>query len=99
MCKEANSNQEGEVHFLSRKNKSQRIVYLSQRTLKLATTFINSNGLNDGEKLFDKPDKNLQKNLRKYIYSHIDEPVQLHDFRASKATHLYKTGQFSLVDL
>jgi hypothetical protein len=33
--------------------------------------YIESNGLQSGQKLFDKPDKNIQKNLRKYLKNHV----------------------------
>ena len=99
MCMNASENGDGEICFYSKKNKMNRKVYLSQRTIKLANKFITERNLVRGSKLFDKPDKNLQKNLRHYLYKHVEEGVQLHDIRGSKATHLHETGELNLVDL
>ena len=75
MCMNASENGDGEICFYSKKNKMNRKVYLSQRTIKLANKFITERNLVRGSKLFDKPDKNLQKNLRHYLYKHVEEGV------------------------
>ena len=71
MCNKAAATGEGELHFFSKKNKAARVVYLSKRTTSLIKQFISLKELSDGDKLFSKPDKNLQKNLRKYLYTHV----------------------------
>lgn len=75
MCNGAADSPDGELDFFARKNKANRTVYLSKRTIALYLKYRQDNHLNPGEKLFDKPNKNIQKNLRKYIYKHIDQPL------------------------
>jgi len=59
MCKGASGRVDREFEFSSKKNKVHRTVYLSKRTVNLANTFIKANGLKLGERLFNKPDKNI----------------------------------------
>lgn len=59
MCSDASNSPDGELRFFSKKNKVDRIAYLSKRTVGLCIRFIENNGLKAGEKLFAKPNKNL----------------------------------------